>query len=120
MREDEHKATTTGFLLRALRWFRGRGMAVERVMPDSGSAYRSNPCHKALRRLENRHIFTRPYTPKTNGMAERFIQTLRREWACGPEHPTSDARNADLPRGLIGSTDQDHTLPSKPLPRGQR
>jgi transposase InsO family protein len=47
-----------------------------------------------------RHIFTRPYTPKTNGKAERFIQTLLREWAYGMAHPTSAARNADLPRWL--------------------
>lgn len=97
---DERKHTTTGFLLRALRWFRTQGIKTERVMTDNGSAYRSRPFAKALRLLAIRHIFTRPYTPKTNGKAERFIQTLLREWAYGLSHPSSAARNADLPRWL--------------------
>jgi transposase InsO family protein len=97
---DERKNTTTSFLLRALRWFRTQGIRVERVMTDNGSAYRSRRFAKALRLLALRHIFTRPYTPKTNGKAERFIQTLLREWAYGLAHPSSDARNADLPRWL--------------------
>jgi len=97
---DERKATTTAFLLRALRWFRGHGIMVERVMTDNGSAYRSRRFRKALRWLDIRHIYTRPYTPKTNGKAERFIQTLLREWAYGLSHPSSAARNDDLPRWL--------------------
>ena len=97
---DERKETTTGFLLRALRWFRNQGIHAERVMTDNGAAYRSRRFAKALRWLGIRHIFTRPYTPKTNGKAERFIQTLLREWAYGPAHPSSAARNADLPRWL--------------------
>jgi transposase InsO family protein len=70
---DERKDTTTGFLLRALRWFRARSIRAERVMTDNGSAYRSRRFAKALRLLAIRHVFTRPYTPKTNGKAERFI-----------------------------------------------
>jgi transposase InsO family protein len=97
---DERKATATGFMLRALRWFRDQGVTVERVMTDNGSAYRSRRFRKALRWLGIRHIYTRPYTPKTNGKAERFIQTLLREWAYGLTHPSSKARNADLPRWL--------------------
>lgn len=97
---DERRDTTTGFLLRALRWFRDQGITTERVMTDNGSAYRSRRFAKALRQLSIRHIFTRPYTPKTNGKAERFIQTLLREWAYGLTHPSSAARNADLPRWL--------------------
>jgi transposase InsO family protein/DNA-binding CsgD family transcriptional regulator len=97
---DERKETTTGFLLRALRWFRDQGIRTERVMTDNGAAYRSRRFAKALRWLGIRHIFTRPYTPKTNGKAERFIQTLLREWAYGLAHPSSAARNADLPRWL--------------------
>ncbi|PMB31964.1 IS481 family transposase, partial [Fischerella thermalis CCMEE 5319] len=99
---DERKNTTTGFLLRALRWFRTQGIRVERVMTDNGSAYRSGRFAKALRLLAVRHIFTRPYTPKTNGKAERFIQTLLREWAYGLAHPSSAARNEDMPRWLDG------------------
>jgi hypothetical protein len=98
--DDERKETTTGFLLRALRWFRNQGIHAERVMTDNGAAYRSRRFAKALRWLGIRHIFTRPYTPKTNGKAERFIQTLLREWAYGLAHPSSAARNADLPRWL--------------------
>jgi transposase InsO family protein len=97
---DERKQTTTGFLLRALRWFRSQGIRAERVMTDNGSAYRSGRFAKALRLLAIRHIFTRPYTPKTNGKAERFIQTLLREWAYGLAHTSSAARNADLARWL--------------------
>ena len=97
---DERKDTTTGFLLRALRWFRDQGIRTERVMTDNGSAYRSGRFAKALRLLAIRHIFTRPYTPKTNGKAERFIQTLLREWAYGLAHPSSAARNNDLARWL--------------------
>lgn len=98
--DNERKDTTTGFLLRALRWFRAHGIRAERVMTDNGSAYRSGRFAKALRWLRVRHIFTRPYTPKTNGKAERFIQTLLREWAYGLRYPTAMARNADLPRWL--------------------
>ena len=97
---DERRDTTTGFLLRALRWFRAQGIRTERVMTDNGSAYRSGRFAKALRMLAIRHIFTRPYTPKTNGKAERFIQTLLREWAYGLAHPSSRARADDLPRWL--------------------
>lgn len=100
VRPDERKHTTTAFLLRALRWFRSHGIRAERAITDNGSAYRSRRFAKALRLLAIRHIFTRPYTPKTNGKAERFIQTLMREWAYGLSHPTSQARNADLPRWL--------------------
>lgn len=97
---DDRKDTTTGFLLRVLRWFRDQGIRTERVMTDNGSAYRSGRFAKALRLLAIRHIFTRPYTPKTNGKAERLIQTLLREWAYGLAYPTSNARNADLRRWL--------------------
>ena len=63
-------------------------------MTDNGNAYRSRRFRKALRWLKLRHIFTRPYTPKTNGKAERFIQTLLREWAYGLAHLSSEPRRA--------------------------
>lgn len=97
---DERRASAAGFLIRALRWFRERGIRVERVMTDNGSAYVSKLFAKVLRRLKIRHIRTRPYTPKTNGKAERFIQTLIREWAYAGAYPSADARTADLPRWL--------------------
>jgi transposase InsO family protein len=95
---DERRASTTGFLIRALRWFRQHSIKVERVMTDNGSGYVAGLFRKALRLLRIRHIRTRPYTPKTNGKAERFIQTLMREWAYATAFASSAARAADLPR----------------------
>ena len=97
---DERRSSTTGFLVRALRWFRERGIRVERVMTDNGSGYVARLFRKALRMLSIRHIRTRPYTPKTNGKAERFIQTLMREWAYAIPFRSSDTRAADLQRWL--------------------
>ena len=97
---DQKRGTTTAFLVRALRWFRARGISVERVMTDNGSAYLSRLFAKVLRWLNIRHIRTKPYTPRTNGKAERFIQTLMREWAYAIPYPSSDSRNQDLPRYL--------------------
>jgi transposase InsO family protein len=97
---DERRSSTTGFLIRALRWFRQNGIKVERVMTDNGSGYVARLFAKVLRLLRIRHIRTRPYTPKTNGKAERFIQTLMREWAYATTFPSSAARAEDLPRWL--------------------
>ena len=69
-------------------------------MTDNGSGYVSRLFGKACRLLRLRHIRTRPYTPKTNGKAERFIQTLLREWAYALPYRSSDTRAADLPRWL--------------------
>ena len=97
---DERRWSTTGFLIRALRWFRERGVAVERVMTDNGSGYIARLFRKVLRMLGIRHIRTRPYTPRTNGKAERFIQTMLREWAYAIPFRSSNARAADLARWL--------------------
>jgi transposase InsO family protein len=97
---DERRISTTGFLVRALRWFRARGVKVERVMTDNGSGYVARLFGKALRMLAIRHIRTRPYTPKTNGKAERFIQTMLREWAYAIPFRSSESRSADLQRWI--------------------
>jgi transposase InsO family protein len=97
---DERRQSCTGFLVRALRWFRERGVRVERVMSDNGAGYVSRLFAKACRLLRLRHLRTRPYTPKTNGKAERFIQTLLREWAYALPYRSADSRAADLPRWL--------------------
>jgi transposase InsO family protein len=97
---DEKRQAVTGFLVRALRYFKGLGIAVERVMSDNGAGYVSRLFRKACPMLRLRHIRTRPYTPKTNGKAERFIQTLLREWAYALPYRSSDSRAADLPRWL--------------------
>jgi len=95
---DETRRSTTSFLIRALRWFKARGVRVQRVMTDNGSGYIAKLFRKTLERLSIRHIRTRPYTPKTNGKAERFIQTMLREWAYAIPFKSSLTREADLPR----------------------
>jgi transposase InsO family protein len=97
---DEKRTTSAAFLVRALRWFKLRGIAIERVMTDNGSCYVAKSFRRLLARLGIKHLRTRPYTPKTNGKAERFIQTLMREWAYSTPFPSSNHRNADLPRWL--------------------
>jgi transposase InsO family protein len=97
---DERRRSCTGFLVRALRWLKERGVRVERVMSDNGAGYVSRLFRKACRLLRIRHIRTRPYTPKTNGKAERFIQTMLREWAYALPYRSAASRAADLPGWL--------------------
>jgi hypothetical protein len=84
----------------ALRWFKQHGIRVEQVMTDNGSGYVARLFGKILRMLNIRHFRTRPYTPKTNGKAERFIQTGLREWAYAIPFASSATRADDLPRWL--------------------
>ena len=93
---DEKRGSCLTFLFNAMRFFRRHGITVERVMTDNGSAFKSRRYAKALRLLGIRHRRTRPYTPKTNGKAERFVQTLLREWAYAKAYETSDQRRAEL------------------------
>ena len=69
---DEKGATAAGFLRRAVRWFKGMGITVERVLSTNGACYRSEVHARACTELGMRHLFTRPYRPRTNGKAERF------------------------------------------------
>ena len=94
---DEKKQSATAFLEAAVAYYRSLGVEVARVMTDNGSCYRSKAFRDACRDLGVRHIRTRPYTPKTNGKAERFIQTALREWAYAQAYPSSDRRAAELP-----------------------
>ena len=89
---SERKEDTTAFLERALAWLGRHGVSVERVMTDNGSAYRSKLFAKALQTAGARHVRTRPYTPRTNGKAERFIQTSLREWAYARPYRSSAER----------------------------
>jgi transposase InsO family protein len=98
--KDERKASAVAFLKAAVTYYVGLGVKIERVMTDNGSCYRSKAFAKACKRLGLKHIFTKPYTPKTNGKAERFIQTSLREWAYARAYNTSDERTAELPRWL--------------------
>jgi transposase InsO family protein len=86
-----------GFVDRACQWFADLGVRVRRVMSDNGKGYLSNAFAALLARRRLRHIRTRPYTPRTNGKAERFIQTLLREWAYGRAYTSSRQRTAALP-----------------------
>jgi transposase InsO family protein len=83
-----------GFLERALAWYARLGVRVERVMTDNGSAYVSRRFAKTLQTAGLRHIRTRPFRPRTNGKAERFIQTSLREWAYARPYISSDHRAA--------------------------
>jgi transposase InsO family protein len=96
MQPDETARSACAFLLAALRYYRSLGVSIAQVMTDNGAAYKSRRFAKLLRRLGIRHIRTRPYTPRTNGKAERFIQTLLREWAYAYRYPSSQHRADEL------------------------
>jgi transposase InsO family protein len=93
---DLRARTAVGFFVRALRFFRRRGVRVEAVMTDNGSAYISHLHHRFLHLLGIRHVRIRPRRPQTNGKAERFIRTLVEEWAYGAVYPTSSDRTRAL------------------------
>jgi transposase InsO family protein len=93
---DEKALTAVAFLNRALEFFAGHGVSVQRVMTDNGSPYVSHVHAAACRELHLKHLRTRPYRPRTNGKAERFIQTLQREWAYARTFQTSAERTAAL------------------------
>jgi len=98
--KDERQESAVAFLKAAIAYYASLGMKIERVMTDNGSCYRSKAFARVCKRLALRHIFTKPYTPQTNGKAERFIQTSLREWAYARAYNTSDERTAELPRWL--------------------
>jgi len=87
--ENERAESACGFLQRAIIWFEAQGIQTKAVMTDNGSCYVSRAFRALCARLQIAHKRTRPYTPKTNGKAERFIQTLIREWAYGRVYSTS-------------------------------
>jgi transposase InsO family protein len=93
---DEKAVTAIGFLRRAIRHYAGFGIKVERLMTDNGSAYRSFAHAAACRALKVKHIRTRPYRPRTNGKAERFIRTMLGGWAYGAIYGSSKERTAAL------------------------
>jgi transposase InsO family protein len=97
---DERRESAVAFLEAAVAYYESLGVKVDRVMTDNGPCYKSLAFRDACKRLGLRHIRTRPYTPKTNGKAERFIQTALREWAYAQAYPTSHHRGAELPLWL--------------------
>jgi transposase InsO family protein len=97
---DEKASTAAGFLRRAVAFYRSHGIRVERVMSDNGARYRSSIHALACRSLGIRHLRTRPYRPRTNGKAERFIRTMHGAWADGAIYGSSTERTKALPGWL--------------------
>ena len=102
--------TCAAFLTRTLTWFAGLGIQVERVMTDNAFAYTGRAVQAVLTTSRLRHLRTRPYSPQTNGKAERFIQTCLRGWASKRPYRTSTARTAAFPTFLdFYNTARDHS-----------
>ena len=97
---DEKKHSAVAFLEAAVAWYRRFNITVERVMTDNGSCYKSHAFRDACKRLGLKHIRTKPYTPKTNGKAERFIQSSLREWAYARAYENSEQRARELPHWI--------------------
>ena len=98
--DDETAATAVGVLRRATSWFADRGVIVERVLSDNGSAYRSHVWRDTCAELGIRPKRTRPYRPQTNGKIERFHRTLADGWAFSRHYNTESARRHALPAWL--------------------
>lgn len=95
---DQRARSAASFLRRAFKHFGDLGISIERTMTDNGPCYKSKLFKEACSDLNTRHFTTRPYTPRTNGKAERFIQTGLREWAYRFSYESSDERNELLPK----------------------
>jgi transposase InsO family protein len=98
--DDETATTAIGVLRRAVNWFAMRGVTVERVLSDNGSAYKSHAWRDACAELHIRHTRTRPYRPQTNGKIERFHRTMGNEWAFARHYPNELTRRSALPAWL--------------------
>jgi transposase InsO family protein len=96
MLPDQKTETTIGFLNSAVEFFARHGIGVRALLTDNGSSYRSRQFRHACQQMAIRHSRTRPYTPRTNGKAERFIQTALREWAYAKHWTHSEQRDAHL------------------------
>ncbi len=96
----ENKYVAAGFLERAIAWYRASGIQPRRLLTDNGKVFKSGPFNEVLARASMRHDFTRHYRPRTNGKAERFIQTMLREWAYRRSYSSSAKRRRALPRWL--------------------
>ena len=93
---DQRGRTTAHFLRRTVRWFAQRGVVIQRVLTDNGGAYRSDVFRTVADRARLRPLRSRPFRPQTNGKAERFIQTMLREWAYATAYPSSWRRTRAL------------------------
>jgi transposase InsO family protein len=97
MLPDQKAETTIGFLISAVEFFARHGIAIKALLTDNGSSYRSARFRQACLNMKIKHGRTRPYTPRTNGKAERFIQTALREWAYAKHWTDSEERDLHLP-----------------------
>jgi transposase InsO family protein len=120
--DDQRADSAIGFLERAVRWFADQGVKVREVMSDNGSCYIAHDFAAACTRMKIKHLRTRSNRPQTNGKAERFIQTIQREWAYAAVYETSRHRaralqpwirfyNHRRPHGALG-----HQPPASRLP----
>jgi transposase InsO family protein len=99
---DEEGDSTGAFLRAAVAYYAGLGLTIREVLTDNGGGYRSREFARACQDLGLKHRYTRPYTPRTNGKAERFIQTALREWAYARAYSHSRQRIDELSRFLHG------------------
>ncbi len=98
---NQKGGSAASFLEAALAFYHQLGIRIRRVLTDNGPCYQSRPFRAACQKHGIVHIRTRPYTPRTNGKAERFIQTALREWAYAHAYPTSEHRRQHLPCWLL-------------------
>jgi transposase InsO family protein len=125
---DETGGSCARFVRRALAWFAAQGIKIKALLTDNGTGYRSHRFREACMRLCMRHHRTRPYTPRTNGKAERFIQSLLREWAYVRAYRSSPERARVLPIWLrFYNEERPHAslayqppISRRPSPGGQR
>jgi len=94
---DEKTPSVLAALHQAVAFYKDHGILIQQVLTDRGSTYRSKLFAASCQQLGLQHLFTKPYRPQTNGKAERFIQTLTREWAYARPYVNSDQRAACLP-----------------------
>ena len=97
MLPNQKTETAIAFLHHAIAFYAQHGITIRRLLTDNGSCYRSHQFRQTCAQLGIHHRFTRPYTPRTNGKAERFIQTALREWAYARHYPDSEERDRQLP-----------------------
>ena len=116
---DETRKSCLRFLFNALRFFRSHGVKVWCVMTDNGMSFRSKRHAKALRMLRIKHKRTKPYTPRTNGKAERFVQTSLREWVYATPYTHSDERKTPSCHSSTTTTIIAYTSASMAKPRSQ-
>jgi len=99
---DEEAESAGAFLRAAVAYYAGLGVQIREILTDNGNCYRSKAFKVTIAELALRHRFTRPYTPRTNGKAERFIQSALREWAYARAYRRSEHRSYELARWLHG------------------